>query len=66
LSPEAIFLFGGLAKAGDFIFKPTKKYLEENLLAIFRNKVKILPSQIQEANAAVLGASALAWKELGS
>lgn len=64
LSPEAIFLFGGLAKAGDFIFKPTKKYLEENLLAIFRNKVKLLPSQIQEANAAVLGASALAWKEL--
>ncbi|MFW5656311.1 MAG: ROK family protein [Bacteroidota bacterium] len=64
LSPEAIFLFGGLAKAGDLIFEPTKKYLEENLLPIFRNKVKLIPSQIHEANAAVLGASALAWKEL--
>ncbi len=38
-SPEAIILFGGMAAAGDFIFKPTKKYLEDNLLKIFRNKV---------------------------
>jgi glucokinase len=63
-SPEAIFLSGGLANAGDFIVKPTRKYMEENLLPIFRNKVKILLSSVQEANAAVLGASALAWKEL--
>ena len=45
-SPEAIFLFGGLAKAGKYIFEPTKKYMEQNLLAIFRNKVKLLPSGI--------------------
>ncbi len=63
-SPEAIFLFGGLAKAKEFIFEPTKRYMEEFVLPIFRNKVKILPSGIHEANAAVLGASALAWKEL--
>jgi glucokinase len=63
-SPEAIFIFGGLAKAGDLIFKPAKKYMEENLFPIFRNKVKILPSLLQNTNAAVLGASALAWKEL--
>jgi glucokinase len=62
-SPETIFLFGGLANAGDFIFKPTKHYMEENLLKIFKNKVKILPSTLSGAYAAILGASALVWKE---
>ncbi len=63
-SPEAIFLFGGLAKAGKFIFEPVKKYMELNLLPIFRNKVKLLPSGIDGKNAAVLGASALVWQRL--
>jgi glucokinase len=64
LSPEAIILFGGLAGAGDFIFKPTKKYMEEYLLNIFKNKVRLLPSALPESNAAVLGAAALIWNEL--
>ena len=63
-SPEAIFLFGGLTNAGDILFKPTRKSFEDNLLKVFKNKVKIVPSGLQETNAAVLGASALAWKEL--
>ena len=62
-SPEAIFLFGGLANAGDFIFKPTKHYLEENLLKIFKNKVALLPSKLNGEHAAILGASALVLKE---
>ena len=64
LSPQAIFLFGGAAAAGDYIFKPTKEHLEENVLPIFRNKVKILPSKLSEGSAAIVGASALVWKEL--
>ncbi len=63
-SPEAVFLFGGLSKAGDYIFKPTKKYMEESVMGTFSNKVKILPSQLTDKNAAVMGASALIWKEL--
>jgi glucokinase len=63
-SPEAIILFGGLANAGDLIFEPTKRYLEEYLLGIFRGKVKLLPSSLPAGNTAVLGASALIWKEL--
>lgn len=65
-SPEAIFLFGGLANAGQLIIEPTKRHMELNLLKIFQNKVKILPSGLTETNAAVMGASALVWKELGS
>jgi len=63
-SPEAIFLFGGLTNAGDILFVPTRKSFEENLLKVYKNKIKIIPSGLQETNAAVLGASALAWKEL--
>jgi glucokinase len=63
-SPEAIFLLGGLANSKDLIINPTKKYMEENLLPIFRNKVKILLSSLPDMNAGVLGAGALAWNEL--
>lgn len=63
-SPEAIIIFGGLASAGDLIFEPTKKSLEENLFHVFRNKVKILKSGLTEGNSAVLGASALIWNEI--
>ena len=63
-SPEAIFLFGGLAQAGDLLFEPVKNYFEEYLLPIYKNKVKILPSELPPGDAAILGASALVWKEL--
>jgi len=64
LSPEAIFLFGGAAAAGEYIFKPTKESLEKFVLPTFRNKVKILPSKLKEGSAAIVGASALVWKEI--
>jgi len=60
-NPEAIFLFGGLAQAKELIFEPAKKAMEENLLYIYRGKVKLLPSQLSTQNAAVLGASSLIW-----
>jgi glucokinase len=63
-SPEAIFLLGGLAMAGDLIFKPTKANMEKNLLTIFRDKVRILPSELVKDNAAILGAAGLIWKEI--
>jgi len=63
-SPEAIFLFGGLARAGQLIIKPTKEHMEKNLLKIYQNKVKLLLSGLQDKNAAVLGAGGLIWNEL--
>lgn len=65
LSPEAIFLFGGPTAAGDFIFKPTKEHMEKHLLPIYKDKVPILPSKLKAGDAAIVGASALVWKELG-
>ncbi len=64
LSPEAIFFFGGVAKAGKWILEPTKRYMEEDLLVVYKNKIKLIPSQLPDSDAAILGASALAWKEL--
>ena len=61
-SPEAIILFGGLTKAGNLILKPTKEHMEKNLLPIFQNKVKLIFSELKEADAAILGASALVWE----
>ena len=61
-SPEAIILFGGLAKSGDYIMKPVQKAMEENVLKIYEGKTKLLLSQLKDADAAVLGASALGWE----
>lgn len=61
-SPEAIILFGGLAKAGDLIMNPIRESMERNLLPIFKNKVKLIFSELKESDAAVLGASALGWE----
>lgn len=61
-SPQAILLFGGVIQAGDFILKPTKLHMERNLLPIFRSKVKLVFSELNEADAAILGASALVWE----
>ncbi len=64
LSPEAIILFGGLTKAGSWLFDPIKKHMEDNLFPVFKNKVKLLTSGLEGKNSAVLGASALVWNEL--
>ncbi|EJX01960.1 glucose kinase [gut metagenome] len=61
-SPEAIVLFGGLAKSGDYIMKPIQKAIDENVLNIYKGKTKLLISELKDSDAAVLGASALGWE----
>lgn len=61
-SPEAIVLFGGLAHAGDLLFAPIQKTIDENVMPIFKGKTKLLMSELKDADAAVLGASALGWE----
>lgn len=61
-APEAFILFGGLAKSGELLMKPLRNSMEKNMLPIWKGKVKILLSELKEADAAVLGASALGWE----
>ena len=61
-APEAIILFGGLSKAGDLILKPVVENMEMNILVLWKNKVKVIISELKEADAAILGASALVWE----
>lgn len=58
-SPQAIFMFGGLASAGEYIFNPAQKWLDYYLLSNYKGKIKLLPSGLSENNAAILGASSL-------
>lgn len=61
-SPEAFVIFGGLTKSGDLLMKPLREAFEANVLPMYRNKIKILLSDLKESDAAVLGASALGWE----
>lgn len=61
-APEAIVMFGGLTKSGDYLMKPVREYMEKNVMPQWRGKVKLLFSDLKESDAAVLGASALAWE----
>ena len=61
-APEAIVLFGGLARAKEFLLEPMEQAMNENVLSLWKDKVKIVFSQLKESDAAILGASALAWE----
>ena len=61
-APEAIILFGGLARAGDLLIEPTRRYMNEAVLQIWKDKVKLINSELKESDAAILGASALVWE----
>ena len=61
-SPEAIVLFGGLARAKEFLNDPIVEAMNANVLPLWRDKVKVVYSQLKESDAAILGASALAWE----
>jgi len=60
-SPEAIILFGGLTKSKEFLIEPIREAMEAHVMSIFKGKTKILVSELPESDAALLGASALAW-----
>ena len=61
-APEAIVLFGGLARSKEFLTEPILEAMNANVLPLWRNKVKLIYSSLKESDAAILGASALAWE----
>lgn len=62
-SPEAIFLYGGLAKSGNLILNPTIKTFDDHVMNIFKGKVSIRSSELNGKQGAILGAAALVWKQ---
>jgi len=63
--PQAIFLLGGLSKAGKYLFEPARENLEKFLMPMFKGrKVRLMPSGLKDDDAPILGASSLAWKYL--
>lgn len=58
-SPEKIFLFGGLTKTNDLLLKPLKQHFEENLFTVYKGKIEIELSHLNENDSALLGAAAL-------
>lgn len=61
-SPAAFIIFGGLSKSGELLLKPLRAAMDRNMMGIFKGKAKVLLSELKEADAAVLGASALGWE----
>ena len=61
-SPAAFVLFGGLAKSGELLLRPLREAMDKNMLVVFKGKAKVMLSELKEADAAVLGASALGWE----
>ena len=63
--PEAIFLLGGLSKAGKHIFNPAQKNMKKYLMPLFQDKnIQLQPSGLKDDDAPILGASSLVWKYL--
>ncbi len=61
-APEAIVLFGGLARSREFLEEAIIESMNENVVFLWKNKVKLLFSSLKESDAAILGASALGWE----
>lgn len=59
--PEAILLFGGVAHAGELLTSAMEEAFDRNALSLYKGKVRFLLSGLSEADAALLGASALGW-----
>lgn len=64
MQPKAIILTGGLVHSGKWILEPTKIAFNNNLLPFYKNKVKILPSGLEDKDSAILGSAALVWKNI--
>lgn len=60
-SPEAIVLFGGLTKSREFFHDEMVRAMNDNLMQVWKDKVRILYSSLKESDSAILGASSMVW-----
>ena len=62
INPEAIIVTGGISHAGRWLMEPTRESFENHVFRNMRGKVRIIQSDLNDAERDVLGASALAWE----
>jgi glucokinase len=55
--PKAIILAGGLSESNELLLEPVINYFESSLLNMYKGKVQILKSNLQDGRSAVLGAT---------
>lgn len=61
VNPEAIIITGGVSHAGHWLLDPTCESFECHVFRNMSGKVRIMLSDLDDAERDVLGASALAW-----
>ena len=61
-APQAIILFGGVAKARRLLYEPAVKAMNEAVCPMWKDKVQLLFSELKDSDAAILGSSAIAWE----
>jgi len=61
-APQAIVLFGGLTSARQFFHDAMVESMNANLMKIWKNRIQVLYSSLPKSDAAILGASSLAWR----
>ena len=59
--PEAIILFGGVARAADLLLNPMREAFHDSALHLYRDRVRFLVSSVDDSAAAVLGAASLPY-----
>ena len=64
LNPEALVIGGGVARAGEILFKPFREHLLRQLSGPFKNGLLILPAAFGH-EAGMIGAAALALQAAG-
>jgi len=64
LNPQMVVLSGGMAKAGNLLFDPVRKYVKEHAFTAAVEGVKIVPTKLGP-NAGAIGAVAFVLKKNG-
>lgn len=62
LNPDRVVIGGGVARAGEHLFAPIRKVIEQRTMKIFHDSLTIVPAQLGN-DAGIIGSAALALEK---
>ena len=62
LNPQAFIIGGGVAKAGEWLFRPLRQFVKDQIYAPHYERLRILPAELCN-DAGMIGAAAMALNE---